>query len=35
MSKNDLQKHPYLLSRATKENYPSNGVFRVAGILDE
>ena len=28
MSKNDLQKHPYLLSRATKENYPSNGVFK-------
>ena len=28
MSKNDLLKHPYLLSRATKDNYPSNGVFK-------
>jgi len=28
MSKNDLLKHPYLLSRANKDNYPSNGVFK-------
>ena len=27
MSKNDFRKHPYLLSRAAKNNYPSNGAF--------